>query len=480
MNISIPGSNDFLAILPYLVLTVSAILFLVFQFVFKTKERLLIRGLSLFVVALSIYFVYDSTSTPGLGRFFQNQIKISELTTWLNILYLLVAFFTILATPQIYKNKIIDFPEFFPLVLFATVGMMFMTSGQDLLVIFIGLEIMSLSLYILVGMGTNSTTSLEATMKYFLLGAFSSGFMLLGIAFLFGGSGSTDLETALRPIAQSGYQANFTRLGFSLFLIGVFFKIALVPFHSWTPDVYEGSMTTVTGFMASAPKAAGMSLLMILFMFIPFGDKTSFWTLGLGILSIVSMTWGNIVALKQKNLKRILAYSSISHAGYVVAGIVAGANLEVLYYLYIYAIMNIAGFSIIAYLEDTSEIVDLDGIGNLISKKPWVAFGISLVFLSMAGFPPLAGFWAKLFLFQKIAESELMLNQVLLVVGVINSAIAFFYYAKVLLYSFMIEKEGLNTSKEITQKNFGIVITMIIGVVFIGLAWLVFQPASFL
>ncbi len=480
MNAFVPDVRDFHALIPYILLSVASMVFLVFQFVFHTKDRWLLRLLTLLTILVSIYFVYQAPTSPGVGRYFQKHIKISELTSWLNLLYLLIAFFTILASPTILKKYGVNFPELYPLVLFATLGMIFMTSGTDLLVIFIGLEILSLSLYILIGMARNTMSALEAAIKYFLLGSFSSGFMLMGIAFLFGGSGSTDLELALKPIAETGYLSNYTMLGFGLFLIGVFFKIALVPFHAWTPDVYEGSLTTITGFMASGPKASAMALLMILYMQIPYGDRTSFWTSGLAIVAGVSMTWGNLVALRQTNLKRMLAYSSISHAGYVASGVVAGANLEILYYLYIYSVMSLVSFSIIAYLENAERQVTLESIAGLISKKPWSSVGLSLTMLSFAGFPPFAGFWAKLFLFQKLAESELLLNHVLLVLGVVNSAIAFFYYVKPLVYVFMNREEGEIARSPAWETSFGLAIASGFGVVLLGFIWLFFQPSSFI
>jgi NADH-quinone oxidoreductase subunit N len=192
------------------------------------------------------------------------------------------------------------------------------------------------------------------------------------------------------------------------------------------------------------------------------------------------MTWGNLVALRQTNLKRMLAYSSISHAGFVTAGIVAGANLEVLYYLYIYAVMNLVAFSIVAYLENASREVTLDSISGLMTKKPWSSVGLSIVFLSLAGFPPLAGFWAKLFLLQKVAESELFVNQILLVLAVINSAIAFFYYVKIVIYSFMNSEEGEIAKSPEFEGSLGLLIASGFGVVMIGLVWLFFHPSSFL
>ena len=349
-----------------------------------------------------------------------------------------------------------------------------MTTASDLIVIFVGLELLSITLYVLIGMARHEISSLEATLKYFLLGAFSSGFMLMGIAFLFGGSGTTQLDGALRPLVVEGPSSFFSKIGFALLLVGVSFKIALAPFHSWTPDVYEGSLTTITGFMASGPKAAAMGLLLILFQYLP-ADNSSIFTLILGILAAVSMTLGNVFALKQENLKRVLAYSSISHAGYVVAGIVCGAKMEVIYYLIMYAVTNVAGFAIIAYLENAKHQITYSSIKYLSSTKPITAVGLLIIFFSLAGIPPLGGFWTKLFLFQKIAESENILNRVLLITGVVNSAIAIFYYLRVTVSAFMSEDSGESTTESIPT-SYGISFTSTVCILFAVLAWVVFQP----
>lgn len=479
MTLFIPTSQDFYATLPYILLATSGIVFLIFQFFVSSKDRWILRFISLFIVLVAMYFVYTSVQDPGPGRYFQKNIKVSELVKYLNILYLLIAFFTILASPTILRKHGVIFPELYPLVLFATLGMMVMTAGMDFIVVFIGIEIMSLSLYILVGMARNTTSALEAAIKYFLLGSFSSGFMLLGIAFLFGGSGTTDLELALQPIGQHGYLSNYTMLGLGLFLVGLFFKIALVPFHAWTPDVYEGSLTTITGFMASGPKASALALMYIIYTYIPFGQKTEFWFTGLALIAGVSMTWGNLVALRQNNLKRMLAYSSIAHAGYVAAGVVGGANAEILYYLFIYSVMSLVSFSIVAYLENAERQVSLESIAGLSFQKPWSAIGLSITMLSLAGFPPFAGFWAKFFLFQKLAESEQLSHLVLLVTGVVNSTIAFFYYIKPIIYSYMNREQGEITKSSIQDTSFGLLMVSGFGVVLLGIVWIFFQPSSF-
>lgn len=471
-----PELKDFLAIMPSLILVTGGTLFLVLQFFLHSDDHRVLRFITGGLLVLALYYVVKAQDTPGV--YFAGQVAINNTTTWLNIIYIGSALLTIIASPRILKQHGIAFPEFYPLILFAVTGMYYMTTGADFIVIFVGLELVSISLYILIGMAKNEMSSLEATLKYFLLGSFSSGFMLMGIAFLFGGSGSTNIELALRPIFHSPDFVEvplYSKIGLGLFLVGVSFKIALVPFHSWTPDVYEGALTTMTGFMASGAKAAAMGLLLVIYTYFPIIDTNSTLSIILGSIAILSMTMGNILALQQDNLKRVLAYSSISHAGYVTAGIICGANPEVIYYLVMYAFMNIAGFSIIAYLENGTHIITYDSLKSLVSKKPITAFGLLVIFFSLGGIPPLGGFWTKIFLFQKIAESENPLNRILLIAGVVNSAIAIYYYLRVTVSAFMSEEKG-DAITEPIEKSYGLGFASAVSVLFILFAWIVYQP----
>jgi NADH-quinone oxidoreductase subunit N len=476
----IPQSVDFLSILPALILIGGSILFMVIQFFFHSRDHVVLRFLTGVFLVLSFYFNLESKTSPGFGSYFSGQIRLSDITFYLNSIYIGTALLTIIASPRILSQHGITFPEFYSLILFSVAGMFFMTSGGDFVVIFIGLEILSISLYILIGMARNEISSLEATMKYFLLGAFSSGFMLMGIALLFGGSGSTNVEEALKPIfiheVNSGVSL-YSRMGLGLFFVGVFFKIALFPFHSWTPDVYEGALTTMTGFMASGPKAAAMGLLLVIYSYIPEVDTNGIWSELIGIIAILSMTFGNILALKQENLKRVLAYSSISHAGYIVAGIACGAKNEVLYYLIMYAFMNIAGFSLIAFLENGKHVITYSSLKALVLQKPLTAVALLLVFFSLGGIPPLGGFWTKVFLFQKISVSENPLNRMLLIAGVVNSAIAIYYYLRVTVSAFMTEEKGTATL-EIIPGSYGLAFASTLSVLFISFSWILFHPSS--
>ncbi|EMF82992.1 NADH-ubiquinone/plastoquinone complex I subunit [Leptospira weilii serovar Topaz str. LT2116] len=352
---SIPDGFDLFSILPALILAGGGVFLVCLSVLFKTKEFLIVRyvsGLILFIAFASVFYVAKFQYPGNGGTYFGGQIENSVLSFWLNLIYLSMAIGTAAVAPRILKNHKIEFPEFYPLLLFATCGMMLMTSGQDFILVFVALELMSICLYILIGMARSDLFSLEATLKYFLLGSFSSGFMLMGIAFLFGGSGSTNITTALKPLIIAGYQGNFAKIGLVLFITGVAFKIALFPYHAWTPDAYEGALTPVTGYMSTAAKTASIGLLLVLYTKLPLPLEGSTWAWLPGILALLSMVYGNLLALKQENLKRMLAYSSIAHAGYIVAGISAGIKEEVLFYLMIYSFMSLGAFAILAYLED--------------------------------------------------------------------------------------------------------------------------------
>jgi NADH-quinone oxidoreductase subunit N len=464
-----------------LILCGVALLSLVVQFLIPEEdEGKPLWVLSILGILVAMYALYHTTNSPGYGKFFGSQISISPLTVWLSAIYLIAGLITLLIAPPFLSQHKTLFPEFFPLMLFCLSGMMFLTSGYDLIVIFVGLEILSLSLYVMIGMARTSVSALESAMKYFLLGTFSSGFMLLGIAFLYGGSGTTNLDGALRGLSLKGYEANFSKLGLGLFFVGVSFKAALVPFHSWTPDVYEGAQTPITGFMASAGKASALGLVIILFNHIPMGEMGNVWKYLMGTIALISMTWGNIVALKQENLKRMLAYSSISHAGYIVAGIACGAGLEALYYLFSYSLLNLAAFAIISYLEQGKHEVTVNGISHLSGEHPFTALALSLVFLSFAGFPPLIGFWTKLFLLQKMAESDLFFHRVLLFGAVANSCIAFYYYMKITIQSYMKQETGVVAGARDLPSlpTLGFLIFLLC--VFFTAGWIFFQPGSLL
>jgi NADH-quinone oxidoreductase subunit N len=343
------------------------------------------------------------------------------------------------------RRQGIDHGEYYVLLLFAAVGMMLMGSALDLLVVFLGLELMSLSLYVLAGSFRTRATGNESAMKYFLLGAFSSGFFLYGIALLYGATGTTNLARLAAVLETAGAaQEPLVLAGFALLLVGFGFKISAVPFHQWAPDVYEGAPTAVAALIATGSKAAALAALLrvLLAMRVIQPD----WTLLLWLLAATTMTVGNVVALAQRNLKRMLAYSSVAHVGYMLVGITAGVDLggaAVLYYLVVYTVATVGAFGVILLLErDGGEAVDLDAYGGLAAAHPVLAVVLTVCLLSLIGLPPTAGFVGKFYLFSAAIRGGFVW---LAIVAVLNSVAAAYYYLRLIVYMYMRdpEKDGV-------------------------------------
>jgi NADH-quinone oxidoreductase subunit N len=331
--------------------------------------------------------------------------------------------------------------EYYSLVLFATAGMMLMASAGDLIVIFLSLELMSLSLYVLSGLFKARLTSGEASMKYFLLGAFASSFLLYGIALLYGATGSTNLDRiAASAAAKSGDPLLLVGLG--MLLVGFGFKISSVPFHMWAPDVYEGAPTTITALIATGSKAAAFAALIRVLVVALRGLQPD-WTALMWGIAALTMTLGNVVALAQSNLKRMLAYSSIAHVGYMLMGLVAGGVPgagAVLFYLLAYTFTTIGAFGAIALCARAGEeAVEAGDYAGLARRHPILAATLALFLLSLIGIPPLAGFVSKFYLFGSAVRAGYVW---LTVIAVLNSAIAAYYYLRVIVYMYMREAEG--------------------------------------
>ena len=330
--------------------------------------------------------------------------------------------------------------EYYSLVLFATAGMMLMASAGDLMIIFLSLELMSLSLYVLAGLFKTRLASGEASMKYFLLGAFASSFLLYGIALLYGATGSTNLDRIAASSAAKGGDP-LLLVGLGMLLVGFGFKISSVPFHMWAPDVYEGAPTTITALIATGSKAAAFAAL-IRVLVVALRGLQAGWTDLMWIVAAVTMTVGNVVALAQSNLKRMLAYSSIAHGGYMLMGLVAGGPQgagAVLFYLLAYTFTTIGAFGIIALCARAGEeAVEVGDYAGLARRHPVLAATLTLFLLSLIGIPPLAGFVAKFYLFGSAVRAGYLW---LTVIAVLNSAVAAYYYLRVIVYMYMREPE---------------------------------------
>lgn len=329
-----------------------------------------------------------------------------------------------------------DFGEVYALILFATTGMLALAGSNDLIMIFIGLETMSICLYVLAGLIKEEKTGAEAALKYFLLGAFSTGFLLYGMALLYGATGTTNLP----GIAEAASSDLLFVAGAGLLLVGFFFKISAVPFHMWTPDVYQGTPTTITAYMATASKSATfVALILILSRMLP--ESAADWTRLISIIAIITMILGNIIALVQDNVKRMLAYSSIAHAGYLLVGLAAGTSegySAVLYYLLAYTLMNVGAFGVVAFYERQQglDFTDVNNYAGLGFKRPAMGVMLSIFLFSLAGIPPLVGFIGKYQVFAAAINADLI---ALAVIGVLASAASVYYYLRPMVYMYMRE-----------------------------------------
>jgi NADH-quinone oxidoreductase subunit N len=328
--------------------------------------------------------------------------------------------------------------EYLTLVLLSTSGMVFLAAANDLIVLFLALEIMSVAAYVLAGLFRHEVRSTEAALKYFLLGAFATGFLLYGIAFFYAASGSTRLDVIAAAIRRDGL-GPYSLVGMALLLVGFGFKVSLIPFHVWTPDVYEGSPTAVTAFMAVGVKAAAFAAFARVFT-TALGDVTASWTGVLWVLAALTMTVGNVTAVAQRSVKRMLAYSSIAHAGYALIGLVTATKeggAALLFYLAVYGLMTLGAFTVLIAVarrgESVEDYADLAGLGF---RHPALGAAMTVFMLSLAGFPPLAGFAGKFYLFSAAVDAGYV---GLVVIAVLNSLVSVYYYLGVVVQMYMAE-----------------------------------------
>ena len=424
--------------------------------------------LSLIGVVIAFFYTLPLVGSDKTG--FEGMFTSDGFAIFFKITILIIAFLTVLISMGYASREGIGFGEYYALILFATLGMMLMAAGTHLIVIFLGLETMSISIYILAGMLREDRKSVESAFKYFLLGAFATGFLLYGIAFLYGATGSLYLKDIASYIASKKLLDNPMLLMSLAFLtIGFGFKIASVPFHMWTPDVYEGAPTSITAFMATGVKAAGFSALIRVF-FTALPEFRPDWTSIMWLIAVATMTVGNIIAISQNNIKRMLAYSSIAHAGYILVAFVAGNKSGIsgiLFYLMAYAFMNLGAFTCVILFgkkgEENILITDYAGVGF---KYPLLAASMTVFLLSMAGIPPLGGFMAKLYIFSAAVEAKFYW---LAILGVLNSAISVYYYLRVTVLMYFRESEREITGLQFSPAPVIALILALIGTFYMGI-----------
>ncbi|HET7153470.1 MAG TPA: NADH-quinone oxidoreductase subunit N [Candidatus Kapabacteria bacterium] len=412
------------ALLPVIILSSCALLMMLVDS-FMAHRRIFsfeigILGYVAAVVAGIYNFQWQGTAFGGM-------IAFGGFANFFAVLFSMGGLLAFLFARPYLKKENINHAEFYCLLMFATVGMMLMAAAHDLIIVFIGLELMSISFYILAGFARTTTSSNEAGLKYFLLGAFATGFLLYGIALVYGVTGSTNFDTIRGMLSSVNHQPMFW-LGGALIFIAFAFKISAVPFHMWAPDVYEGAPTAVTGWMSSVGKAAAFSAVVLVGINI-FGAGAEKFKIIVAVISTVTMLYGNITALMQQNVKRMLAYSSIAHAGYALIGVAAASPLgssAVLFYVATYVFMQAGAFGIAGEFEREGGknllISDYAGLG---ARKPMLAVIFAVFMFSLAGIPPLGGFFGKYYLFIAAVQSGMTW---LAVVGVISSIISIYFY----------------------------------------------------
>src|SRR5215212_2891352 len=378
------------------------------------------------------------------GSTFNNMLVLDNFALTLNWIFLLSTAITILISLDYLPRHGIEQGEYYPLILFATGGMMLLAQGTNLIVMFLGLELLSITLYVLVGFAYPRLSSEEAAMKYLLIGAFAAGFLVFGIALIYGATGTSNLFDISKALTAGLAAEDLALLlaGCALVIVGFGYKISMVPFHMWTPDVYEGAPTPVTAFMSVGTKSAGFAAL-ARFLLQGVGPEYTIWVPAVAVLAALTMIIGNISAVTQTNVKRMLAYSSIGHAGYILMGVLAGGVPNTgtrgvesfLFYLLAYSLTNLGAFAVLVALEQRGEAAwDLGDFAGLFGRRPLLAIAMALCMFSLAGVPPTAGFWGKFYVFTAAWAAGL---QWLAVIGVLTSAIAAFFYLRIVVQMFM-------------------------------------------
>ncbi len=454
--------NDILSAGPIVLVSLVALVVIVVE---SLKDRTEAVNFWITVAGFVAAIGVASASLGTSGKAFAGMMTTGGYASYFAIVFSTAGLLSVMLSKSYIAREGIEHGEYYALVLFAAVGMMLMAAAADLIIFFLGLELMSICFYILAGFARKRLTSNEAALKYFLLGAFATGFLLYGIALVYGSTGTTNIG-GIAAKAASLIGSPLFLVGLGLLLVGLVFKIAAVPFHMWVPDVYEGSPTTVSGFMSTGGKAAAFSGIILIFgptLVLLFSQLRDV----LAVLSALSMVVGNVVAISQTNIKRMLAYSSIAHAGYILTGVVAGnvyGSNGVLFYLAAYTVMNIGAFGVLSALEsEGGGHLTFDDYVGLSGRKPVVAGLMALFMFSLAGIPPFAGFFGKYYVFAGAIEAGFTW---LAIVGVLMSIVSAYYYLRLVVVMYFQERA---TGSEAPVAALGLSALIVSAIVIIGL-----------
>ncbi len=428
--------NSFFALSPLLIIVFASLLVLLLDVFLKKENKNYLAYISLIFLVICGFICIKFWNKNY--SYFNGNLILDNLSLFFIFILALATGFVILLSMKYISFQDVNYGEFYALLLLALSGVAIMLSSLDLLIIFLGLEVLSICSYALAGLKRKDKKSSEAAIKYFLLGSFATAFLVYGLALLFGSSHSTNISAIINFFITESDLSTMGLIGLGLVIIGFGFKIAVVPFHMWTPDVYQGAPTPITAFFSVVPKAVGF--IVLLRIFTPYwknalNTQPIFWILW--VICVLTMVIGNLVALRQTNLKRILAYSSIAHAGYLLIAILARDNSSLVFYLTVYLFMNIGAFAaVIALSRKGKEYLELEDYAGVGFKYPWIGVTFSIFLLSLAGFPPTGGFLAKFYIFSTAVRQDLL---PLVIIGVLASLISVFYYLRIIVYMYMKE-----------------------------------------
>ncbi len=427
--------------------------------VFKKKSSNIVYSFSIISLLISLALIFNFPIDKNI-ELFNGSYKIDYLSSFMKILTISSGIFVLLSSNKYIQAININKIEYPILTLSSMLGMLVMISSNDLILFYVGLELQSLSLYVLASFNRDNLLSSESGLKYFVLSALSSGLLLYGCSLIYGFSGSTNFVTISENLTSNSYGLTF---GIVFILVGLSFKISAVPFHMWAPDVYEGSPTSVTIFFSILPKIAALTVF-IRFLYVPFINLIDQWQMIIVFLSIASMLFGALAAIGQKNLKRLIAYSSISHMGYALAGLATGTNQGIqssIVYISIYLFMNLSFFSCLFMLrKDEKYFENIDDLSGLSKNHPVLSFSFLIVLFSLAGIPPLAGFFAKFYIFTAVIEESMYF---LAIIGLLSTVIAAFYYLRLIKIIYFDEEKN----KYEKNHSLGLKVTLFISSTFI-------------
>lgn len=460
-------------LLPEISLAASGVIALIIDMIRKGKRKTPVAVWSMIAFIITACLLLERWSATG---YVMNGFgRLNAVVNLFDLIFLTAAFFTVLLSISYLKRTGFNYGEFYALMIFSVLGMFIMASAADLMVFFLGLELMSIPLYIMVGLFRTRKESNEAAIKYLIMGAFATAIVLYGIALAFGATGTTKLAGISQALSsgQTAGQSVIFLLSMLLIIVGFAFKLALAPFHMWTPDVYQGAPTPLTGFMSVAVKGAAYAALFQVLS--AFSAASGDWISLLQFLAIITMTWGNITALRQNNIKRMLAYSSIAHSGYILVGMAAYGNSAVsplslsavIFYLIAYMFMNIGAFGAAMIMAGKNDdLYNIDSYKGLSRRKPFLALLIAVFMFSLIGIPPLAGFMGKFQIFYSAIKAGLV---PLAVIAVLNSVVAVFFYLRIVLYMYMEKEEKPAEEPNPAPQELVVISLFALCIVFFGL-----------